>query len=307
MELLVALALMADVGVAHHGPRVRPVECNVLPGERGANVWERAKVPELRRYCDLLASASAKLAPGSQMVAEVVALADQADGLVPGRPAPMVLKGRALCQLARHADALVALRAARSRDDHALDDPAVLLAWARSLAFTGETDEAHAAYRTLLPRAEALPLADRGVAYLGAGMLAMSLGPAGVDESVAILRQARHDSQDLLRAAATFALALALDRAGDAGEATAVLAEEGPDEAASVMAEGRVLEAMGKAGHEEAQAILALALDAAGKHEAARAAWRAYLTDGAEGGTWSAHAHAHLGHAPRSASAARHP
>jgi len=307
--LFVALVLVADLDSApRHGPRVRPAECNVLPGERGANVWERAKIPELRRYCDLVASATAKLAPGSRMVPDVVLLADQADALVPGRAAPMLVKGRALCQLARYSDALAALRAAEGRDERALDEPAALLAWARSLAFTGDAAGARAAYRALLPRAEALPLADRGVAYLGAGMLAMAAGPSGLDETIAILRQARRDSQDLLRAAATFALALALDRAGDGGEALAVLAEEGAGEAPSVMEDARVLAAMGPGAHAEARAIEALAAGSAGKREVARAKWREVLAEAGESGAWAAHARAHeVGEGARPAGASRHP
>ena len=148
MLAVAALLLFADVDAAfHRGPRVRPPECNVLPGERGANVWERAKVPELRHYCDVVASAAAKLAPGSRMLPEVVLLADEAERLVPGRAAPMLLKGRALSQLGRHGEALIALRAAHDRDDHSLDDPAALLAWARSLELTGDARAARRAMR----------------------------------------------------------------------------------------------------------------------------------------------------------------
>ena len=218
MLSLVALALLADlVAGPRGGPRVRIAECNVLPGERGANVWERAKIPELRRYCDVLASAAAKLSPGSHLVPDVVRLANEADALVPGRAAPMLLKGRALSQLGKFPDALLALQAAHDRDPHALDDPAALLAWARSLESTGDANGARDAYRSLLPRAESLSLGDRGIAYLGAGMLAMDRGPSGLGEAIAILRQARHESQDLLHAASTLALALALDRSGSPG------------------------------------------------------------------------------------------
>lgn len=290
MLAAVVLVLLANQG---HGPRARPVECNVLPGERGANVWERAKVPELRRYCDLLASAAAKLTPGTRMLVDAVRLADEADALVPGRAAPLLLKGRALAGLGQFRPALAALGAARSRDERATDDPMALLALARSLAFTGELARARDAYRELLPRADVLPLANRGVAYLGAGMLAMAAGPDSLVEATAILRQARRDSQDLLRAAATFALALALDRSGDAGEAAAVLAEEGVHEAASVMRDARVLDAMGPSGELEARAIEALALDVAGNHAAARALWEAYLAAGGAKGPWEAHARGH--------------
>src|SRR5580692_175687 len=100
MALTVALVLLADL-LLYQTSGGRPRECNALPGERGANVWERAKIPELQHYCDLLASGAAKLSPGSQMAKEVVKLAEQAEQLVPGRAAPELLLGRALAQLAQ--------------------------------------------------------------------------------------------------------------------------------------------------------------------------------------------------------------
>jgi tetratricopeptide (TPR) repeat protein len=294
MLSLVTLALLADLDPGpRHGPGVRPTECNVLPGERGANVWERAKVPQLRLYCDLVASAAAKLTPASRLIPDVVRLADQAEALVPGRAAPMLLKGRALCQLGRYPEGLVALRAAHARDEGALDDPAALLAWAQALEATGDTGAARDAYRTLLPRAEALPLADRAIAYLGAGALAMSFGPGGLGEALAILRQARRESQDLLHAAATFALALALDRAGNAGEAAAVLTEAGTGDVVNVMGDPRVVEAIGASGRREIAAIEALALDVGGKRAAARSAWQAYQLAAGSAGVWAPHARAH--------------
>ena len=288
--LIAALALLANLDAGSRvASRTRPVECNALAGERGANVWERAKIPELHRYCELVASASAKLAPGSHLVAEVVRLADQADALVAGRAAPLLLKGRALCQLGRFPEARAALASASGRDDHALDDPAALLAWARALEATGDALGAQLAYRTLLPRAEVLPLSDRGVAYLGAGMLAMSLGPSAVGEAVAVLRQARHASQDLLRVASTFALALALDRSGDADEAAAVLADEGARDAARALADPRVVAALGVSGRKDVHAMVALAMTDSGRRDAARAEWRAYRAENGDAGPWSLH------------------
>jgi hypothetical protein len=306
MAAVVAIALLAGLVAAGHGAPAHPVECNVLAGERGANVWERAKIPQLRRYCALVASASAKLTPGSRMVGDVVRLADEAEALVPGRAAPMVLKGRALCQLARHAEAKVSLRLARERDAHALDDPATLFAWARVLASTGDAAGARDAYRDLLPRSDALPLADRGVAYVGSGVLALQAGPAAIGNAVAILRQARHDSQDVLRSAATFLLALALDRSGDTGEAATVIAEEGANEAVEVMTDPRVLDAMGKGGEAEARAAVALAREVEGDRAAALTAWQAYVASGACGGVWEAHARSHLAARARTG-APRHP
>jgi tetratricopeptide (TPR) repeat protein len=144
-----ALLLLADV-MGHHANAsggARPPECNALPGERGANVWERAKIPELQHYCDLLASGSAKLAPGSPMAREVVKLAAEAEQLVPGRAAAKLLEGRALAQLGEYPQALAAFRHAKERDEHALDDPTALLALARALSSTGDDPAAREAFR----------------------------------------------------------------------------------------------------------------------------------------------------------------
>ncbi|MCW5838043.1 MAG: hypothetical protein KIS78_36975, partial [Labilithrix sp.] len=86
----------------------RPAECGVADGFRAANAWERAKEPNLRRYCDLLASGTAKLVgSGSNvLVNEVPQIADEADKLLPGRAAPAVLKGRALLRLGKAPEAL---------------------------------------------------------------------------------------------------------------------------------------------------------------------------------------------------------
>ena len=168
----------------------RPAECASLDGGRGANVWERAKAPELRRYCDLLAGGAAKLAstvsgvpgagrsglPTSEAIArEVLAIADDADRAMPGRAGPNALRGRALARLGLWDQALKALRDAKAKDERALDDPQSLLAWGRVLARTGNPKDAQEAYRALLPRASVLASSERGAAGVegetGAGLL----------------------------------------------------------------------------------------------------------------------------------------
>jgi len=205
----------------------RPLECDAVDGAR-ANVWERAKSPALRQYCDLLASGAAKIAGGvngNAMANEASQLADRAEHALPGRAAPMLLKGRAAATLGKYSDALDALREAKKRDDHALDDPQALLAFGRAAARTSHPEEARAAYRMLLPRASALAPSERGVAYDEAGMIALAAGPTASAEAVAIFRQAERDSQDIAQIVAVLGLALALDRSGEHGEAKAVLAE----------------------------------------------------------------------------------
>ena len=130
----------------------RPPECAAAIGH-AANVWERAKSPELGRYCDLVASASSKLAGSTAMAQAALEAARQANGVLPGRAAPLALQGRALAALGKIGEAYASLRDAEARDARVLDDPPALLAWARVLARTGHTDDAARAYRALLPRA----------------------------------------------------------------------------------------------------------------------------------------------------------
>jgi tetratricopeptide (TPR) repeat protein len=277
----------------------RPLECTPLEAGAAGNVWERAKSPELRRYCDLLASGAAKLAGTGAGAGEVLAIADEADHAIPGRAAPSVLRGRALARLGRWNDARTSLEAARSRDPRALDDPAALLTWARVLARTGHAAEAAEAYRALLPRGSTLSAADRGAAAIEAGMLASARGAAGLEDAIALLRQARQDAQDATQTVAILALALALDRAGDKDEARALLTARVHADPRATLGDPRIREILAVAGAPaEADALEAIALTQLDP-AAAREAWKRYV-DAAGHGPWIDHAKAHLsGDAPR--------
>ncbi len=280
------------------GATARPVECVPADGTAGTNVWERAKAPHLRRYCDLLASGSAKLAgipPGAgpdgarAQAGEVLAIADEAEKLVPDRIFPAILRGRALARLGRWDDALAALAAVRKKDERALGDAFALLAWARANARTGHMDEASAAYRMLLPQAKSLPPVDRSLASLEAGLVLMGRGPAAIDDAVAVLRQARRDAQDAVLGASVLALALALDRAGQKDEARGVLAERGRTDPRPLFADARVKEALANAAAlAEAEALAAIGLEAVDA-AAAREAWARYEK---VKGPWNDHARA---------------
>src|SRR5580698_7400899 len=117
----------------------RPPECATPMGGATVNVWERAKSPELRRYCDLVASAASKLAGTAAMAQAALAAAREAEGVLPGHAAPRVLEGRALAALGQLQPALEALRAGKERDSAALDEPLALRAWARVLARMRQT------------------------------------------------------------------------------------------------------------------------------------------------------------------------
>lgn len=261
-------------------------------GTHAGNVWERAKAPALRRYCDLVASATSKLAGSAGMSTEVLTIADEADRAVPGHAAPSVLRGRAQARLGHYPEAYAALRDAKARDERALDDPASLLAWARVALRTGHPDEARDAYRALLPRASALAIAERGPAYVEAGLLAMSRGAPGLEEAVAILRQARRDAQDVEQTIAVLALGLALDRSGERDEARAVIGERVHGDPRGVLSDARARKTVDAGTNGvDVEAIAAMALESFDP-ALARDAWHRYV-DAAAGGPWVEHARQH--------------
>ena len=267
----------------------RPAECGE-PGGRATNAWERAKSPELRRYCDLVASASSKLAGTSAMAQAALDAAHEADTVLPGRAAPLVLEGRALAALGKLDASLEALRAGRERDPGALDDPLALRTWARVLARSGHGAEAAEAYRALLPRSSALSAAERAAASIEAGLVAMARGPAGLDEAAAALREGLREAQDEAPIG-VLALALALDRRGDADEAHALQAEHAHGDPRVVLEGLRAKDVLAVAPG-EASALVAIGLEGTDP-AAARDAWQKYV-DQAPNGPWAAHARAHV-------------
>ena len=205
----------------------RPPEC-ADPGGRAANVWERARSPELRRYCDLVASASSKLAGTTAMAEAALASAREADAVLPGHAAPRVLEGRALAALGKLDEALQGARGgAQSRDAGGARRPA----GAARLGARPRADRAPGRRGRRVPRAPAARLGDlrRRSGRRPRSRRVSSrwrAAPAGLDEAVgrAARGGARGAGRDA-RGARSLALALALDRRGDADEARALLAE----------------------------------------------------------------------------------
>src|SRR5579871_3265612 len=107
LAVVVALAQgRAEQGAAWSNGR--PPECATEMGGATGNVWERAKSPELRRYCDLVAGAASKLAGTAAMAEQALAAARDAESVSPGHAAPLVLEGRALEALGKLGEARAA-------------------------------------------------------------------------------------------------------------------------------------------------------------------------------------------------------
>jgi tetratricopeptide (TPR) repeat protein len=275
----------------------RPAECGIDGTMRGTNIWERAKHPELRHYCDLLATGTSKLVSQSS-AADALREADEAELAMPGHAAPLTLKGRALAQLGRFTEAYAAFTEAKHRDARALDDPAALRDFARACARSSHAPEALIAFRALLPRADGLGSYQRAPTYIEAAFHAMNAGSANIDDAIAMLRQARREAVDALQPVATLALALALDRAGSREEARAMLDERAKAKARDVARDPAVTTLLGPLAFEgEAMAAIGLEADAT----ASQAAWQRFVT-AATGSVWVDHAKAHLapqGRAPQ--------
>jgi tetratricopeptide (TPR) repeat protein len=291
LALVVALHVLGQTGGGGNGAGARPAECAPLSSASASNVWERAKYPALRRYCDLLAGGAAKLASGggAEEAHEAIANADEAAAMLPGHAAPTVLRGRALVALGQWREGVAAIEEASAQDPHALDDTAALFAWARALGRVGRLADAEAALRALLPRASALPPSERGKAEIEAALLAEARGRAGIDEAIALFRQACRDAQDALQAVAGIGLSLSLDRAGEREESRATLGS-GKRDPRSVVEDARVVEVLGDVGAlAEGDALAAFSLgdrDAAG----ARQLWSKYLAGQGGKGPWADHA-----------------
>ncbi|WP_437733977.1 hypothetical protein [Sorangium sp. So ce1335] len=271
LPALLALPLAAHAGqssgdlVAAAAAAGRPPECSARTSRaiaRGPTVWERARAPELPRYCDLLARGQAQLGSSPEAARESARVADQ---ILPGHAAPQVLLARAALALGSPEDAARAFDRARHIDPRSVEDPHTLHDLARSLARTGKRDEALAMYRALVPRIDLLGTPDQralvlleaahlsmaaagaaasaaGAAASAAGAAASAAGagsagapPAGargeasradLDEAIAYLREARQRAQSQLARDVTLSLALALDRAGDRAQADAALEGE---------------------------------------------------------------------------------
>lgn len=202
----------------------RPRECRSEGLDRSYTFWDRARDPTLARYCDLLARGYARLAgdAGAALTA-----AESAAELEPRRPAPRLLKARALVAQGRLKEAFeIFEQTMKSRTELRLS-PEGLHAFAQAAAGSGNAQVALRAYRQLVPMASLLSgVGASECVYVEAAVLVMRVEPGQLQEAVAYLNEARRrNAVPSLRPFVLAALALALDRQGRADEARGVASE----------------------------------------------------------------------------------
>lgn len=246
----------------------------------GPSVWDAAREPNLERYCDLLARGFGQL---QLMPERSLEAADLADRAAPGHAAPAVLRGRSYAAQKLWSKAVEAFEKAKSLESRSLEDPFTLREWARALAATGRTEDALVAYRTLGPRIAILPTPeDRVRTFIEAAELAFAVGPAGLDDAVAFLGEAKQLGVRDLEWRVGSELALAFDRRGAKEEAAGLVSE---------LSRRFRKEAKADASSEnrEAQAAAALVLEAFDSRLAAET-WERYAASLRGRGPWVEHA-----------------
>jgi tetratricopeptide (TPR) repeat protein len=264
---------------------------------KGPSIWEVARQPSLQKYCDLMASAAAKLPLDPEKARADAKAADEA---LPGRAAPQVLQARAALALGSADDASKAFEKARALDPRSLEDPPTMHDLARVLSKSGKRDEALATYRALVPRIDLLGTTDRRIsALLEAAFASMDAGGAKVDdakakarprldEATAYLREARQRPSTVLSGDVLLALILVLDRAGDREEAEAALADA--QRSGARLHSGSLDFLVTQDDKIALQALESEGLDRA----AAQKLWEQYLATPSGKGPWAAAARARL-------------
>ena len=253
-----------------------------------SNVWERVKEPSLRAYCDLLASATSKLAARPPAATLALLALEEAEKKMPHQVATALLRGRAKALAGDIPESFRILSQAKERAPTLLDDVRAQLAYARAAAWTHHAPEALEAYRYLLVRTSALPSAERGAVPLETALVAMAEG--GADEAAQCFRIAEREASDVERVLAEVGLALANDRSSNPPGNRATLSEDTARRYLDTPPD-RFGKYAAWFGTGEADAWRATALEARGSNAEAKEAWKKVIQ---AGGRWSAHASSKL-------------
>lgn len=279
MLLSVAVLILAQAA------QTPPPQIDCAGGQARISVWDRARAPHQAKYCELLASAEARL---QQEPARADEAARAAATLLPEQSAPWVFRARAAVVMKKYTIALPLFDRALALSPDALKDPRALLAHAVSLRESGETTRAIEAYRRLLPSMDSIPgEEERTRARLDAAMALMLEGAKGMDPAQAILKDAVQEGAPSLRAVAQAVSALAWERAGNHAQAVA---------SATIAYRGGALTVMNTTSplgwSVEALAVSARLKEVA-EPSAAIASWEAYLARAGQG-PWATQVRARL-------------
>ena len=198
LPLVVAILLQTrfaapDAGLATAAlASPRPRDCR---GAAGDGLWLRMRGADAQRYCDLLARGYARL---QQTPSEALSAAQAAQALAGPLPAVRVLTGRAELRLGQGANAFQELAQADAQDAQAFVDPKALHDYARAASLAGKSTEAVRLYRLLVSRAALLDDArEAAFVQIEAAAHVLLFAPAGVDEALGYLAQARRQSLGL--------------------------------------------------------------------------------------------------------------
>ena len=286
--------------IARKAPECAPLYKGTSGTESSvSNLWESAKVPALSSHCHRLQLAVESFR--DQKYAAAIDLAQKAELDTPGQAGPWVVRGEANARWGHAQEAVTAFEKARDVNPRALDDAETLDDYGSVLVRLGKLDDARKIYRALLPRVSGAQglcglkteCDAAGLAYLTAGALALEGGPKALDESIAILREARQKSDPShdVRRIASLALALALDRRGDVDQARELASDVAKTKGIPTEINSEVRARL--VAPEEGIAMRAIGLESTDA-AAALDAWRSYLSSGGDKRVWAAHAKEHI-------------
>lgn len=201
---------------------LRPMPCRVQASEQRSALWARTAGGAARSFCELMARGQIRLERSPE---QALALADEAQKLLPGEGSPLVLGARALLRLGEFARAFERFDQSQRRQGQPFADAATLREFAVSAARSGRTEQAISLYRRLIPRSDfGYDPRFRRLVVLEAASLFAASGPAGLADAEVYLSEARRGApapglEDLTSAL----LALVLDREGSLEQAQIVI------------------------------------------------------------------------------------
>ena len=159
-----------------------------LPGRR-INLWERARVPNLLRYCDMIGLAYAQVGERSDAA---LAIADVAQMLVENPAEAWIVRGLVASRAGAYAAAVKHFEKARSLEASSLAPAPIMIAYATALMKTGHLAQALVSAKAAVARLHEFPsVQSRALALLTAASLALAAFQTASAAPSAAARNAR--------------------------------------------------------------------------------------------------------------------